>query len=184
MGKTMKQPSNHQVKVKLKNTRAFVLKGPVRVTGSLQTAAVIQPAQTLVPPALPPHIAQISALNDKLILAHNSLECRLRLCEATINENTALKIELHQLTNTLNQAKLTHQHEINEVKSTSFLEGQGAIVGELKKLMTSKEFAAELMWGKNCLSTHSKLTLQIDQVAGGKRTDNMMPSEGLWATHI
>ena len=50
---------------------------------------------------------------------------------------------------------MQHQKEIDGVKTQAFLEVQGAIVGELKNLMTSKELAAELMWGKNLIQ-HSK----------------------------
>ena len=107
MGKALKKPSNHPVKVKQKNTQAF-LKRHVRVAGSLQTSAVQQNMPQIITPTPPaPHIAQIAALNEKLVLAHKSLEGRLRLCEATINENTSLKAELQRLKDTLNQANAT-----------------------------------------------------------------------------
>ena len=150
MGKTAKKIYYPHAKVKLKSAPSLVLKAPVRVAGSLQTAAAQKNPSHLGIPALPaPHIAEIAALNEKIVLAHKSLECRLRLCESAMSENATLKEKLELQTNNLHQTKLIHQNEMIEVKKTAFLEGQGSIVSELKNLMTSKEFAAELMWGKH-----------------------------------
>ena len=146
MGKPKRSHLTRTNAVKLKS-ESGIGKNPVRLTSSLRDASSNQATPCSKVSLPPPHLAVIGDLNEKIMLLHKSQEARLHLCNATLEDNAILKREVLRLTESLAQTKQNHQKEVIKVKKASFLEGQGVIVGEMKKVVTSKEFAAEMMWG-------------------------------------
>ena len=132
-----------------RRVRAEFARKPVRLMSSMRKAAADQtaPPNPVDVPLLSTDVV-LQTQNDKILMLHKNLEARLLLCTAAMEESAIAKAEVLRLTKAFQQNQIDHAKEMAEVQKKSFLEGQAAVVGEMKTLMSSNEFAAEMMWGK------------------------------------
>ena len=69
--------------------------------------------------------------------------------EALTEENLRLKRSISGLNHLLEQTKEINIDNVAKASQQGFQAGHSTVVNEIKKLWTSHEFAAELMYGEN-----------------------------------
>ena len=142
--------------VKRRVRAAEFARKPVRLMSSMRKAVTDQtnPPNPIDVPLLTQSVV-LQTQSDKIVMLHKSLEARLLLCTAAMEESAKAKAEVLRLTKAFQQNQIDHTKEMVEVQKKSFLDGQAAVVGEMKTLMSSNEFAAEMMWGKTFFHTEN-----------------------------
>ena len=117
---------------------------PAQIKQTLQ-AITVPFGQTTPMIGAPPHassetntMAQKQAANLKLSLDF----------EALTEENLRLKRNLSGLNHLIEQTKHTNVENISKASQQGFKAGHSTVIKEIKKLWTTHEFAAELMYGE------------------------------------